>query len=86
MFFEIGALDIASYAEDNTPFIFSSELNEVLQKLRIEVNKMPKWFQNNYFKLNPKECHLLATSKSEMTLKFVYCYLIWIFHSINKKN
>ena len=86
MFFEIGALDIASYAEDNTPFIFSSELNEVLQKLRIEVNKMPKCFQNNYFKLNPKKCHLLATSKSEMTLKFVYCYLIWIFHSINKKN
>ena len=47
---------------------------------------MPTWFQNNYFKLNPKKCHLLATSKSEMTLKFFYCYLIWIFHSINKKN
>ena len=47
----------------------SSELNEVLSKLKIQVDKMFEWFQNNYFKSNPENCHLLTTSKSERVIE-----------------
>ena len=30
---------------------------------------MFKWFQNDYFKSKPEECHLLITSKSEVDIK-----------------
>ena len=39
LFFETGDLDIASDADDNTPFIRSSELSEVLSKLKINISK-----------------------------------------------
>ena len=39
-FFETEDLDIASYADDNTPLTCSSDLNEVLSKLKIDVRQM----------------------------------------------
>ena len=44
--------------DDNTPFICSFEINEVLSKLKIEVDKMFKWFQENYSKLSTERYHL----------------------------
>ena len=38
-FFETEDLDVASYADDNSPFACSSELNKVLSKLKFEVGK-----------------------------------------------
>ena len=44
--------------DDNTPFICSFEINGVLSKLKIEVDKMFKRFQENYSKLSTERCHL----------------------------
>ena len=44
--------------DDNTPFICSFEINRVLSKLKIEVDKMFKWFQENYSKLSTERYHL----------------------------
>ena len=66
LFFETEDLDISSYANNNTP----SELNEVLPKLKIEVDEIFNWFQNNYFKLNSEKCHLLTT-KSEVDIEIL---------------
>ena len=40
LFFGIGDLDIASYADDNTPYTFSSELDVALKKLRSYTKKI----------------------------------------------
>ena len=47
-------LVVPSYADNNTPCTCSSELDKVISKLKIEVDKIFKWFQHNYFELNPK--------------------------------
>ena len=44
--------------DDNTPFICSFEINGVLSKLKIEVDKMFKQFQENYSKLSTERYHL----------------------------
>ena len=50
-------------------FTCSSELSEVLSKLKVEVDKTFKWFLNKYFKSNIEKCHWLTTSKSEVDKK-----------------
>ena len=47
LYFGTGRLDIASYADDNTPYTFSSELDVALKKLRSYLIKISKWFRNN---------------------------------------
>ena len=59
MFIETGDLDIASYVDDSFPFTCSTELDEVLLKLVIEVVKTP----------NPQRYYLLTTSKSEVDIE-----------------
>ena len=44
-FFKTDTLDTACYTDDNG---FSSERNEILSKLMIEVDQMFKLFENNY--------------------------------------
>ena len=44
-FFKTDTLDTAYYTDDNG---FSSERNEILSKLMIEVDKIFKLFENNY--------------------------------------
>ena len=39
LFFEMGDLDVASYADDNTPYTFPSELDVTLKKLRSYTTK-----------------------------------------------
>ena len=60
----IESLDVGGYAR-----AYYSKLNEVLSKLKIEVDKMFKWYQNNDFKSNSEICHLLTTCKSEVDIK-----------------
>ena len=68
LFSETENLDIASYADDNVPFTSSSELNKVLQKLQIKVDKIFKWFQNNCFKSHSEKMSL-TTCKSEVHIR-----------------
>ena len=58
MFYDIDSCDIASYADDNTPY--TSE-EEVIQKLELIINNLFEWFKNNHMKGNADKCHLLVT-------------------------
>ena len=58
MFYDIDSCDIASYADDNTPY--TSE-GEVIQKLELIINNLFEWFKNNHMKGNADKCHLLVT-------------------------
>ena len=55
MFYNIDKCDIASYADDNTPYINDFYLEEVMQKLT--TNNLFEWFKNNHMKANTNKCH-----------------------------
>ena len=61
MFYDIDKCDIASYADDNTPYITDFNLEEVIQKLELTTNNLFEWFKNNHMKANADKCHLLVT-------------------------
>ena len=68
LFFGIGDLDIASYADDNTPHTFSSELDVALKKLRSHTIKIFEWFHNNWLKSNAGKCNLIASYTSPVEI------------------
>ena len=69
MFYDIGICDIASYADDNTPYTSDFNLEEVIQKLELTTNNLFEWFKNNHMKANADKCHLLFTRDTDVTAK-----------------
>ena len=69
LFFGIGDLDIASYADDNTPYTFSSELDVALKKLRSYTIKIFERFHNNRLKSNAGKCNLITSSISPVEIE-----------------
>ena len=45
MFYDIDECDIASYADDNTPYTSDFNLEEVIQKLELTSNNLFEWFK-----------------------------------------
>ena len=63
-------VDMANFADDNTPFEFSGTLEDVIDKLEIDSISLIQWFENNYLKPNPDKWHLLLTqNNNELTIK-----------------
>ena len=56
MFYDIDICDIASCADDNTPYTSDFNLEEVIQKLELTTNLF-EWFKNNRMKANAGKCH-----------------------------
>ena len=54
--------EIASYADDNTPYTTDTSLDLVLQKLENSTHDLFKWFKENHMKVNPDKCHLLLAT------------------------
>ena len=69
MFYDIDKCDIASYADDNTPYISGFNLEKAIQKLELITNKLFEWIKNNHMKVNTDKCHLLVTTDTEVTAK-----------------
>ena len=69
MIYDIDKCDIASYADDNTPYTSDFNLEEVIQKLELTTNNLFEWFKNNHMKANADKCHLLVTRDTDVTAK-----------------
>ena len=54
--------DIASYADDNTPYNFDFNLDNVISNLEKSTNSLLNWFRENHMKVNASKCHFLASS------------------------
>ena len=46
-------IDIASYADDNTPYTTGNSIEEVIQKLENAAKTLFHWFNDNQMKTNP---------------------------------
>ena len=67
MFCDINDCDITRYADDNTPYVSSSNFNALINKLEESTNNLFQWFRNNHKKANADKCHLLVTDNYEVS-------------------
>ena len=65
MFYDINDCDIASYADDNTTYASSSNLDALTNKLEERTKNLFQWFRNNDMKANADICHLLVTGNDK---------------------
>ena len=61
MFFETPEnIGFARYADDNTPYTYSSKIEHVLTNLQGASKKLFSWFSANHLVANAGKCHLLT--------------------------
>ena len=58
MFFENENTEFAGYADDNTPYSYSSTIKNVLANLETALSKLFEWFLKNYLIENAGKCQL----------------------------
>ena len=69
MFFETPLnIDFTGYADDNTPYTYSSNIKNVLENLPGVLEKMFHWFSTNNLVANTGKCHLLTSSKTPVDI------------------
>ena len=61
MFYYIDDCDIGSYADHNTLYANSSNLDAVTNKPEESTNNLFQWFRNNHMKANAEKRHFLFT-------------------------
>ena len=65
IFFCIQDVDIANFADDNSPYVVDKRITGVLNLLENDANKMYKWYEHNWLKPNSDKYHLLLSSHDE---------------------
>ena len=69
LFFILNDVDIASYADDNTPYVIADDVNGVIASLEKALKTLFKCFENNLLKSNADKCHLLVNSSDAISLR-----------------
>ena len=70
MFFETPEnIDFAGYADDNTPYTYSSKIEHVLTNLQSASEKLFSWFSANHLVANAGKCHLLTSSNLPVDIR-----------------
>ena len=69
LFFILNDVDIASYADDNTPYVIADDINGVITSLEKASKVLFEWFENNLLKGNADKCHLLVSSSDAVNLR-----------------
>ena len=68
LFFDIIDIEVANYSDDTTPYTYDYTIENVIQKLEINGNKIFQWFSDNYLKANPDKCHFLTNKKGDISI------------------
>ena len=69
MCFIIEDTDIASYADDNTPYVNVDNIDVVIKSLEKASKILLKCFNNNLMKINADICHLSVSTSNTVKLK-----------------
>ena len=62
-------VDFARYANDNTPYTYSSKIEYVLTNLQGDSEKIFYWFSASHFVANAGKCHLLTSSNLPVDIR-----------------
>ena len=74
LFFVVKDIDIASYADDRTPFIVENNIDNVIASLEQVCDALFNWFKINWFKINRlksnvDKCHVLVSTNKPVGIK-----------------
>ena len=69
LFFILSKTDIANYADDNTPYTSSNDVNGLIKNLEEASKKLFKSFDDNLMKSNPDKCHLLVSTNDNVKIR-----------------
>ena len=69
MFFLLHDIEIASYADDTTPYVSANSIEETISILEDISEKLFQWFTSNQMKANEGKCHLLLRKNSSVSIK-----------------
>ena len=74
-FIMIHDINIANYADDNSPFVSGDTPLNVITSSENAAEKLFEWFANNHMKANHEKCHLLMSTLTPISIKVKY-YII----------
>ena len=69
LFFVVKDIDIAIYADDNTPFTVENNIDNVIASLEQVSDVLFNWFKNNRLKSNVDKCHVLVSTNKPVGIK-----------------
>ena len=69
LFFILNNVNIASYADDNAPYVIAGDINGVITSLEKASKGLFEYFENNLLKSNADKCHLLVSSSDAVNLR-----------------
>ena len=69
LFFVLKDIDIASYADDSTPFTVENNIDNVIASLEQVSDALFNWFKNNRLKNNVDKCHVLVSTNKPVGIK-----------------
>ena len=67
MFYFMEDFEIASYADDSTPFSSKLECKSVIEELEISSSILFNWLRNSYMKANTDKKHLLLSGNNNLS-------------------
>ena len=68
LFLVLKDVDIANFADDNTPFTSANNIDDLIDSLEKASSSLFKWFKDNLFKGNPDKCHLLVSTNEKIKI------------------
>ena len=63
LFYECEDSNVASYADNTTPYSCATDMTSVTLELQVSATKLCRSFKNNHLKANPGKSHILLNSK-----------------------
>ena len=73
LFLILNNIEIASYADDNTPYCSYKNFGDVITCLKRTADDLFEWFNNNNgMKANADKCHLLLSIKEKLKVNISY--------------
>ena len=68
MLFTVNDIEIASYEDDNTPYMIADNVDDLITSLEQASDSFFEWFKNNRLRSNADKYHLLVSANDRVSM------------------